>query len=225
MGTSHRVMVGTNGGEGAMKKILLADDHPLYRKGLKEGISEKFKDVEVDEARNGQEVLDLVLAENYDIIILDISLPDRSGLDILKAVIEMKPQAKVVILTMYSEAQYAVRALKAGASGYFTKDGNPLDFFQALPKILEGEKHFSAAVREQLALEVRRGTDKKPHELLTPRELQVMRELAAGKRLTEIAKELSLALSTVSTYRRRVLKKMGMENNADIVRYVMDEDL
>lgn len=208
-----------------MKKILLADDHPLFRKGLKAGIQEIFKDAEIDEAGNGQEVLDRVLAKNYNMIILDISLPGRNGLEILKTVKEMKPQTEVVILTMYSEAQYAVQALKAGASGYFTKDGNPLDFFQALPKILAGEKYFNANVREQLALEVQRGTDKRPHELLTPRELQVMRELAAGKRLTDIAKELSLALSTVSTYRRRVLQKMGMENNADIVRYVMDEEL
>lgn len=208
-----------------MKKFLLADDHPLYRKGLKEGILELFKDVEIDEAENGREVLNRVLAKDYDIIILDISLPEQSGLEILKAVRKMKPQTKVVILTMYSEAQYAAQALKAGAAGYFTKDGNPLDFFQALPKVLEGQKHFSDDVMELLAREIQQKTDKKNHEILARREFQVMLMLAAGKRLTDIAKELSLALSTVSTYRRRVLQKMGMENNADIVRYVMEENL
>lgn len=208
-----------------MKKILLADDHPLYRKGLKEGILEIFKNVEIVEAGNGQEVLNRVLAENFDIIILDISLPGRSGLEILNAVKEMKPQTKVVIMTMHSEAQYAAQALKAGAAGYFTKDGNPLEFFQALPKIHKGQKFFNAFVTELLAREIQRGTGKKPHELLTPREFQIMRKLAAGERLTDIAEELSLSLSTVSTYRRRVLHKMGMNNNADIVRYVMEENL
>lgn len=208
-----------------MAKILLADDHPLYRKGLKEAIVEVFKDVEIDEAGDGQEVLNRALAEDYDAIILDISLPGKSGLEILKAVKETKPETKVAILTMHSEAQYAVQALKSGASGYFTKDSNPLELIQALPKILEGQQYFSAAVTEQLVRDIQRGTDKKPHELLTPREFQVMLLLAAGKRLTDIAEELSLGLSTVSTYRRRVLQKMNLKHNADIVRYALEENL
>ena len=208
-----------------MRRILLADDHPLYRKGLRDTIKEVFKDMEIDEVGDGKKVLNRILTNKYDAIILDISMPGRDGLEVLKTVKEMKPEIKVIILTMHSETQYAAQALKAGASGYFTKDINPMEFIRVLPKILKGEKHFSAAVTEQLAREIQRGKDKKPHEILAPREFQVMRMLATGKRLTNIAEELSLSLSTVSTYRRRALQKMGMKSNADIVRYVTEEKL
>jgi len=208
-----------------MARILIADDHPLFRRGLRDTIMELFKGMEIDEAENGQEVLKMVLEADYDVVILDISMPGRNGLEILEELKQLKPATRVLMMSFHPESQYALQAMKLGAHGYLTKDGAPRELQLVLKKVLSGHKHFNTVVMEQLVSELQRDQSKKPHELLTVRELEVLKMIAAGKKLTCIAEELSLSVSSVSTYRIRILKKMGLRSNAELIRYSIEENI
>jgi DNA-binding NarL/FixJ family response regulator len=180
---------------------------------------------EVDEAGNGQEVLSLVWKKRYDLIILDISMPGRNGLEILHEIKAERPELRVLILSMYSEEQIAVQSIKAGASGYLAKNGAAQELMIALRKIISGGMYISHTVAEALASELKGDRDKGVHESLSPREYQVMRFIAEGKGNGEIADELSISKSAVSTHRARLLRKMNMKTNADIIRYMIKQGL
>ena len=204
-----------------MIKILIADDHAVVRKGLKQILAETTDIVAADEAINGQEVLEKIRKNDYDIVMLDISMPGRNGLDILKQVKNEKPEMSVLILSMHPEEQYAVRALKAGASGYLTKDSAPDELILAIRKISQGRKYITSSLAERLAFYLEVDSEKPLHEALSDREYEVMRMIASGKTVREIAEELFLSIKTISTYRSRILEKMGMKNNTELVHYAL----
>jgi DNA-binding NarL/FixJ family response regulator len=208
-----------------MIKILIADDHPIVRKGLKEIIEETPGMKVVDEASNGQEVLEKVFKKDINVVLLDISMPGRSGLDILRDMKRQKPKLVVLVLSMHPEEQYAVQALKEGASGYLTKKSAPDELLTALRKVSSGGKYVSASLAEKLAYALEKDGEKPPHETLSVREYEVMRMIASGKTVTEIARELFLSPKTISTYRARILEKMRMKNNAQLVRYAIKNRL
>lgn len=208
-----------------MIKILIADDHPIVRKGLKEIIEETPGMKVVEEASNGQEVLEKVFKKDINVVLLDISMPGRSGLDILRDMKRQKPKLVVLVLSMHPEEQYAVQALKEGASGYLTKKSAPDELLTALRKVSSGGKYVSASLAEKLAYALEKDGEKPPHETLSVREYEVMRMIASGKTVTEIARELFLSPKTISTYRARILEKMRMKNNAQLVRYAIKNRL
>ena len=208
-----------------MIKILIADDHPIVRKGLIEILTESKDIAIVDEASNGQEVLEKVWKNRYDVVVLDISMPGLSGLDVLKQVKGDKNAIPVLILSRYPEEQYAVRVIKAGADGFLTKESAPEELIKAIKKVAHGGKYISSSLAEKLAVYLGEDTDKKPHERLSDREFQVMLRIAAGKTVQEIADEMSLSINTISTYRVRVLRKMKMKNNAQIMHYALNENI
>jgi len=206
-------------------KILIADDHAVFRRGLRETLSEAFSKITFGEARTTQETLELARRQDWDVIILDISMPGRSGLDILDDLHRSHPRIPVLLLTMHPEQQFARRALKAGAAGYLTKDSVPEELKEAIKKIVAGGRYVSATLAEKLAVDLRQGTDVPLHELLSDREFQVLRMIASGKSVKEVADELSLSVKTVSTYRSRILEKTGMKTNADLIRYALQTQL
>ena len=208
-----------------MLRILIADDHPVVRQGLRQTIAETSDMVVVDEASNGWEVLSKVRANSYDVVLLDISMPGASGVDILKELKDERPGLPVLILSIHPEEQYALRAFKAGASGYLTKESAPDELVAAIRKISTGGKYVSSSLAEILASELGTSDKELPHKTLSDREYQVMRVIALGKTVTEIAEELSLSVKTVSTYRSRILEKMKMKNNAEITYYAMQNRL
>jgi len=208
-----------------MIKILIADDHAVVRKGLKQILAETTDIVAADEAINGQEVLEKIRKNDYDIVMLDISMPGRNGLDILKQVKIEKPEMSVLILSMHPEEQYAVRALKAGASGYLTKDSAPDELILAIRKISQGRKYITSSLAERLAFYLEVDSEKPLHEALSDREYEVMRMIASGKTVREIAEELFLSIKTISTYRSRIMEKMGMKNNTELVHYALKNRL
>lgn len=206
-----------------MIKIIIADDHPVVRKGLKQILSEET-DVElVKEARNDSEVLNLLHAHDWDAIVLDITMPGRGGLELLTELKRLRPKLPVLVLTVHPEDQYAVRALKEGASGYMNKESAPEELVQAIRKIIRGGKYVSAALAEKLASMI--GAEAQPHDNLSIREYQVMLLIASGKTISAIAEEMSLSIKTISTYRTRILEKMGMTNNVELARYAMQHNL
>lgn len=204
-----------------MIRILVADDHAVVRRGVLQILEEAYDMVVTGEASTGREVLQLVQENDYDVILLDIAMPESSGLETLKQLRTLTPELQVLILSMYPEKQYAVRALKAGATGYLTKESAPDELIAAIRKVSLGEKYISLSMAEELATQLGDRTEKAPHEALSDREYQVMRLLATGKTVTEVAAELSLSVKTVSTYRIRVLEKLGLENTAGIIRYAL----
>ncbi|SEM20652.1 DNA-binding response regulator, NarL/FixJ family, contains REC and HTH domains [Syntrophus gentianae] len=208
-----------------MIKILVADDHTIVREGLKQIVGEVDDMAVADEAGNGQEALAKIREGDYDVVLLDISMPGRSGLEILKDIRAERPKLPVLILSMHSEEQYAVRALRAGASGYLTKASAPDELIGAIRKVSRGRKYVTASLAEKLALELDADTQKPPHETLSDREYQVMLMLAAGKSVTEIADELCLSVKTISTYRSRILEKMNMKKNAELTLYAVQNHL
>ncbi len=208
-----------------MIKILIADDHAVVRQGLKQILGE-FPDLTVvDEATNGPEVLEKARAADWDVLVLDIALPGRSGFDILLELRAEKPDRPILVLSMHAEDQYALRVLKAGASGYLTKESVPEELIQAIRKVVSGGKYISPTLAEKLAFEIGAPSDRPPHEALSDREFQVMRMIAFGKTVTQIAEELSLSVKTVSTYRARVLQKMDLKTNADLIHYAIQHQL
>jgi len=208
-----------------MIKVLIADDHAIVREGLKQIVADTLDIAVAGEAKDGHEALDMISKNNYDIVLLDISMPGISGLDVLKQLRSQKPQLRVLILSIYPEEQYAVRTLKAGASGYLTKESAPDELVAAIRKVSSGGNYISRSLGEKLVSNLRRDDSKQPHEALSDREFQVMRMIASGKKGKEIAEELLLSVKTVSTYRRRVLDKLGIKNNSALIRYAMQNRL
>ena len=208
-----------------MIRALLADDHAVVRQGLKQILGDTPEMVVAGEATTGQEVLDKVRAEPWDVVVLDISMPDRSGLDVLKQLRSERPKLPVLVLSMHSEDQYAMRVLKAGASGYLTKDSAPDELVKAIRKVVSGGRYVSSFLAEKLAFEIGADSSRLPHETLSDREFQVLRLIAAGKSVTEIAAELYLSVKTVSTYRARMLEKMSLGTNAELMHYAMQNHL
>ena len=208
-----------------MIRALIADDHAVVRQGLKQILGDTPEMVVAGEATTGQEVLDKIRAETWDVVVLDISMPDRSGLDILKQLRSERPKLPVLVLSMHSEDQYAMRVLKAGASGYLRKDSAPDELIEAIRKVVSGGRYVSSFLAEKLAFEVGTDLSRLPHETLSDREFQVLRGIAAGKSVTEIAAELYLSPKTVSTYRARMLEKMNLGTNAELIHYAMQNHL
>jgi two-component system invasion response regulator UvrY len=206
-------------------RVLIADDHAVFRRGLRDTLAEAFSKVTFGEAKTAQETIELVRRQDWDVVILDISMPGKSGLDILDDLRRLRPKLPVLLLTMHPEQQYARRALKAGAAGYLTKDGVPEELKEAIKKIVAGGRYVSATLAEKLAVDLKDGADLPLHELLSDREFQVLRMIASGKTVKEIAEGLSLSVKTVSTYRGRILEKTGMKTNADLIRYALEAQL
>ena len=206
-------------------RFLIADDHAIVRKGLVQILREEFPLAEITEVSNSHQVMEQVDAQPWDVIMLDISMPGRSGLDVVQHVKQNFPKLPVLILSIHPEEQYAIRALKAGAAGYLSKDAATDELVKAVQKILQGRKYISASLAEIMASELDQNGVKLPHELLSDRELHVFKLIAGGKGVTEIAENLSLSITTVSTYRARILEKMDIRTNADMTRYALENKL
>ena len=208
-----------------MIRVLIADDHTIVRQGLKQ-ILNLDPQIEVSfEAKNGNEVLEFARNNSVDVVVLDITMPGRNGLDTLKELKRLKPTIAVIVLSMHPKDQYAVRVLKAGASGYITKESAPEELVDAIRKAYHGEKYISPDVAELLADYIEHGASDEPHKILSDREFEVLRLIASGKGITQIADELNLSVKTVSTYRSRIVEKTGLSSNSDITRYSIEHDL
>jgi DNA-binding NarL/FixJ family response regulator len=208
-----------------MIKVLIADDHPIVRQGLRQ-ILAGTADMEVaGEAVNSQEALDQVRLGGWDVLVLDITMPGRSGFDILKELKYEQPDLPVLVLSIHAEEQLAVRVLKAGASGYLTKENAPEELVKAIRKVVSGGKYISPGLAESLAFGLDTAADRPRHEALSDREFQVMQLMASGKTLIEIAEELSLSAKTVSTYRTRLMEKLNLKSNAELMRYALENGL
>jgi len=208
-----------------MIRILIADDHSIVREGLKQIIGETSDMVIAGEASNGHEVLNMVFKNDYDVVVLDITMPGINGLDVLKQIKAQKPKLPILVLTMHPEDQYAVRVLRAGASGYLTKESASDELITAIRKISVGRKYVSSSLAEKLAFGLEFDADKPPHETLSDREYQVLCMIASGKAVKEIGDELFLSVKTISTYRTRILEKMNMKNNAELTHYAIKQGL
>ena len=208
-----------------MIRILVADDHAVVRQGVIQILAEVRDMLVKDEAQNSAEALDKVLKYEYDVVLLDISMPGRSVLEVLEDIKSQRPKLAVLILSMHPEEQYAVRALRAGASGYLTKASAPQELIGAIRKVAQGGKYVTASLAEKLADELDVDIKKLPHERLSNREDQVMMMLAGGKSVSDIAEELCLSVKTISTYRTRILSKMGMKKNAELTLYAVQNKL
>jgi len=208
-----------------MLRILLCDDHPILREGLKKILLSQADIKVVEEAGSGSELLEKAAASRFDVIILDITLPDMNGLEVLKNLQASGHPAAVLVLSMHPEEQYATRALKAGASGYLQKESAPGELVTAVRKIARGGKYVTPSLAERLAVELVGPGDREPHELLSDREYQVLTLLASGKGIKEIALELSLSAPTIATYRSRVMTKLSLGSTVDLVRYALEHKL
>ena len=208
-----------------MIKLLIADDHALFREGLKRILSDTFGVCVIDEAVNGQEVINKVAKNNYDIVLLDISMPGRSGLDVLSSLKNEYPGISVLILSMHPEERYAVRALKLGADGYITKNSVPEELIKVIKKIISGGKYFSESFADRLYTDLQKEIDEQPHQKLSEREYEVICYLASGKSVKEIADELFLSVPTISTYRARIMEKMNMKKNSELTFYTIKNNL
>jgi DNA-binding NarL/FixJ family response regulator len=206
-------------------RVLLADDHAIVRAGLKELLADTGDITVAGEATNGQEVMERVRGQDYDVAVLDMSMPGRSGIELIKQVKDEKPRLRILILTMHSEQQYAVRALKAGASGFLTKEAAADQLVAAIRKIAGGGAYVSPETAERLVLDAAPRAEAAPHTLLSDREFQVLQMIAGGKTVGEIAKKLSLSVKTVSTHKTRILRKMGLANQAELIRYALEHKL
>lgn len=202
-------------------KILIADDHPVVRRGLRQLIEEHEDLSVVGEAGDAEGLLALLAQQDPDVVILDLTMPGRHGLDVLKDIRHERPRLPVLILSMHPEEHFAVRVLRAGAAGYLTKSAAPEELVGAIRKVTSGGKYVSATLAEQLAQFLERDSDGQPHERLTDREYQIMELIASGKRVSEIAELLTLSVKTVSTHRARILEKMGLRNNAELTHYAI----
>jgi DNA-binding NarL/FixJ family response regulator len=209
-----------------MPRVLLVDDHVVVRKGIRLILEDRVGDVEIAEAGNGDEALAALTASAapYDAVILDLSMPGRSGIDLLGEIKHRFPDLPVLIMSLHAEEQFAVRALRAGASGYLTKSAAPEQLAAAFERIIRGGRYISEALAERLAASAG-GAASAPHERLSDREFEVMRGIASGETVSDIATRMHLSVKTVSTYRARLLDKMGMENNAELTRYAIQNGL
>lgn len=208
-----------------MIRVLIADDHAVVRRGLKQILGDTAEMAVAGEATNGHQVLAMVRAETWDVVVLDISMPDRSGLDVLKEIKAERPGLPVLIMSMYPEEQYATRVLKAGASGYLSKESAANDLIKAIQRVVAGGRYVSPALAEKLATEIGSDLSKLPHEALSDREFQILRGIASGRSVSEIASELCISAKTVSTYRTRLLEKMNLKTSAELMHYAMQHQL
>lgn len=205
--------------------ILIADDHELVRGGLARIVAEEFSSATIHEASNGMQAEKLARTKKWDLIIMDMSMPEKTGLDVLKQLRSESSKIPILILSIHPENQYALRILKAGGNGYITKDCPRADFINAVRTILSGKKYISPEVAEKLASMLDTDSSKEQHELISDRELQVLKLIASGKAVSEIADELSLSVATISTYRHRLLEKMNLKNNAELTHYAITNGL
>ena len=208
-----------------MIRILIADDHGVVRQGLQQIVSERMNMVVAGQAADGQEALELVRANDFDVAIIDIAMPGRGGLDVLRDLKTAKPDMKVIILSMYSEEQYAVRSLRDGASAYLTKTSAPDELVLAIETVAAGRRYITPSIADRLAGYIEDSTTRPAHELLSDREMQVLVLIGSGRTVSEIADQLKLSVKTVSTYRSRVLEKMSLASNADLIRYAIHHRL
>ena len=206
-------------------KVLVADDHEAVRRGLKQILDEAPDIVVAGEASTGQETLKAVREGDFDVLVLDIAMPELSGMDVLKQLGSLKPGLRILMLSMYPEEQYAVRSLKGGADGYITKNNVADELVAAIRKVAQGGKYITLTLAEKLAATLGSEYIAEPHEMLSDREYQVMRKFAAGKSVKEIAAELSLSVKTISTYRTRILEKLDLRSTAEIIRYALERNL
>jgi two-component system, NarL family, invasion response regulator UvrY len=208
-----------------MRKVLIVDDHEVVRDGVKKLLDEEAGDISCGEAGTPDEAVRMALFDDWDAVILDLSFAGKSGLEVLKELKQLRPRLPVLVLTMHSEEQYARRAFKAGAAGFITKDSPRAELSKAIHKVMEGGKYLSPTLAERLILDLERGVDRPPDQTLSDREFQVMRLIASGKTLSEIAGLLSLSDKTISTYRARLMEKMGMRTNAELIHYAIQNKL
>lgn len=205
--------------------ILLADDHSIVRRGLKEILLEEFPDANFHEAADGQELIRKMRLEKFDVIISDVSMPGKNGLEALKVIKSESPTIPVLILSIHPEELYAIRVLKAGASGYLTKESAPEELVKAVRMVMSGRKYITPSLAEKMASNLDNDFSKLPHELLSDRELDVLKLIAGGKTVSEIAIDLSLSVNTISTYRARVLEKMNLKSNSELTFYAISNNL
>ena len=208
-----------------MYHVLIADDHAVVRAGLRQFLEESGRVADIAEAGSGQQAMDLLRTKRFDLLILDINMPGRGGLDILKNVRASFPDTRVLIVSGFPEQQYAVNVLKAGASGYLSKESAPEELLKAVQLVLSGRRYVSSALAEQLVANLDVDSEQPVHTGLSEREFQIFCKLAGGRAVSEIARELCLSVKTVSTYRSRVLEKMNLKSNADITRYALQNGL
>ena len=206
-------------------RVLIADDHPVVRHGLRQMLAQESDVTVVGEARDGEEVMDLCGRVAWDVAVLDYQMPGKNGLELVKELRHRFPGRSLLILSMYPEETYAVRALKAGASGYLTKESAPQDLVAAIRKVAAGGKYITPALGERLALDLEDDRSTPTHESLSDREYQIMWMIVSGKALTQIGQELGLSPNTISTYRARILRKMGMKSNAELLHYAIQHHL
>jgi len=208
-----------------MRRFLIADDHSVVRRGLKQILLEAFPSALIQEVTNSEDLYNRVRLEEWDVVISDISMPGRSGLEILQQVRQNHPKLPFLILSVHSEDQYAIRVLKAGASGYLNKESAPEELVRAVNQLLLGKKFITPSVAEKLATTLDQDSEKMPHEYLSDREFEVFKLLASGKAVSEIAEKIFLSVTTVSTYRARIMTKMNLKTNADLTLYAIEHKL
>lgn len=205
----------------AMTRVIIADDHAVVRHGLRQILAGTSDMTLAGEAQSGQQVLQLLEKDDFDVLVLDISMPGPSGLDILRHLKETRPSLRVLVLSIHPEDQYAVRVLRAGADGYLTKETAPDELIAAIRKVSRGGKYISSSLAERLALELETQREGAAHQALSNREFEVLRRIASGKTIGDIAHEMGLSIKTISTYRSRILEKLGLRNNLELVRYAL----
>ena len=208
-----------------MIQILIADDHEMFREGIKRICEDNPELIVAGEASNGNEVLDKVNEKDYDLLLLDIAMPGLNGLDTLKQLKSLKPKLPVLVLSMYPEDEYAVRAIKAGAAGYLNKAKASRELMEAIKKVSNGGNYINAAVAEKLLFDMKSENSKPLHMTLSDREYQILTLVVSGKKISEIAEDLSLSVKTVSTYKVRILNKMEMKSTAELVKYAVEHKL
>jgi DNA-binding NarL/FixJ family response regulator len=208
-----------------MLKVLVVDDFPLFRRGVRDLVTEGFQGAKIGEAGNSHEMLELLRRKPWDVAVMDVSMPGMNGLDALKQVRQEFPDLPVLILSMYPEDQYAIRMFKAGADGYLNKSSAPEELVKAIKKVHEGGKYVSPSLGEALAFTVNPGAEKDPHQLLSDREYEVLCLIGSGKTISQIADTMNLSVTTISTYRARILEKMRLKTNAELARYAIHKGL
>jgi two-component system, NarL family, invasion response regulator UvrY len=208
-----------------MLRVLITDDHALIRRGLRQVLEEGLGGVLVGEAKDAREALEQIIKHEWSVVVMDITMPGRSGLGILRDIKLARPHLPVLILSMHPEEQFAVRVLKSGAAGFIPKESAPEELIKAIKKVVAGGRYVTAAFAEKMAFDLSAQGEKPPHELLSDREFQVLRMIASGKAVGQVAEELSLSVKTISTYRARILEKMRMQNNAELTHYAIKHQL
>ena len=208
-----------------MMRMLIADDHSVVRRGLRQILLEEFPSAQIDEVSNAEELIQRVMKAEFDVVISDLSMPGRSGLEALQQIKQIHPRLPVLILSIHSEEQYAMRVLKAGASGYLSKDSAPDELVNAVRRLLMGKKYITPTIADKLASSLDQDATKASHENLSDREFEVLKMIAAGKSVSDIAELLTLSVTTVSTYRARIMAKMDLKTNADLTLYAIEYKL